>query len=267
MAYYMCFLTIKAIFKQNKKIPKWTLVHSDFEKALFQSFQDVFPGLRHIGCFFHYSKNLYDNLKSHGLFRGKFYTLNKRIISVLRYLPFVASLRRKTFWVFYKKEIIERVIMVEIQETSERSSYVSFLYYYEKNWLAYEQLWEEFDISNVAFARTNNPAEIFNRRLNQLVIRANSKLSISLGALRICAKESKRAFVSSVSSPKKTKLTAEDHIQKIKKFCIIIDEFNRNKLLENLLGDCSELTDLEKLQEEMEEIFNIDDPDQDVVSN
>ena len=153
--------------------------------------------------------------------------------------------------------------MVEIQETSERSSYVSFLYYYKKNWLAYEQLWEEFDISNVAFVRTNNPAEKFNRRLNQLVIRANSKLSISLGGLRILPKKSKRAFVSSVSSPKKTKLTAEDHIQKIKKFCTIIDEFNRNKFLENLLGDYSELTDLEKLQEEMEEVFNRDDPDQD----
>ena len=217
--------------------------------------------------FFYYIKNLYDNLKSRELFRRKFYTLNKHIISVLRYLPFVDSLRRKTFWLFYKKEIIENIIIVEIQETSERSSYVSFLYYYEKNWLVYEQLWEKFNISNVAFARTNNPAEIFNRRLNQLVIRANSKLNISMSALRICAKESKRAFVSSISSPKKTKLTTEDHIQKIKKFCTIIDEFNRNKLLEKLLekllGDCSELTDLEKLQEEMEEIFNSDDPDED----
>ena len=43
MAYYMCFLTTKAIFKQNKKIPKWTLVNNDFEKALFQGFQDVSP--------------------------------------------------------------------------------------------------------------------------------------------------------------------------------------------------------------------------------
>ena len=56
------------------------------------------------------------------------------------------------------------------------SNYVAFFNYYEKQWLNYEQSWNDINIK-FNFTRTNNPCETFHRRLNAFVEIKNPRLS------------------------------------------------------------------------------------------
>ena len=105
------------------------------------------------------------------------------------------------------------------------------------------------------FARTNNPAEIFNKRLNALIMINRPKFMVTLDALRIITIESKLAFEMRVSSPKKVSLTGSKHLELIGQVERIIDTFIEQVNISELLGDVLGIEDLEKINDGMDDNF------------
>ena len=200
--YYNTFSIFKLHLNQLEYQTQLENIHSDFEQNIFKAVFAVFGKVEHFGCWFHFVKALFEKLKEKQLYKRTNREFNKKLILILKYLPFIQSKKRIKFWSSYKTLFIQEILEKEVL-VPHRHAYTAFLTYYEKNWLKFEQLWDKEDLKDKYFARTNNPAGIFNKRLNDLII-TRPKFMITLDALRIIAIEANLSFEMRVSSPKKT---------------------------------------------------------------
>ena len=69
---YLFAKIINIITIDNTKTLNLFSYSTDFEIALLKALKDLLPKIKGIGCFFHYSKNLYKNIKKFKLKNNKF---------------------------------------------------------------------------------------------------------------------------------------------------------------------------------------------------
>ena len=98
--YLRTFNEIKNILRMMDLTPKFIQIHCDFEiglkNAFFKSFNEI--KINFYGCWFHYIKSLYSNIKNSNLFLKRLRNINKKLINILKYLPFINEDLRKKFF-------------------------------------------------------------------------------------------------------------------------------------------------------------------------
>ena len=110
------------------------------------------------------------------------------------------------------------------------SNYVSFLNYYEKYWLKYNQLNNISEISNysLSFQKTNNPCEIFNKHLNAKIIKKSPRISYLVqNIFDLILNHYKECWTSLILTPKK-KIKNQYFLIEVNKVILKINDFNNN---------------------------------------
>ena len=155
--YTECFKYIKNyinnyINSDLKKI-KWKTFTTDFEISLFTAFKNEFSyikDLKHLGCFFHYLKNIRKYLMKHGFTTNENQENYNYIINKCYEIPFINNIEKKI-----DKEI-EKICKIN-------NIYNNFLNYFKNFWSPYFKdkilNLREIDIK----FRTTNSLENFNR--------------------------------------------------------------------------------------------------------
>jgi len=152
--YRLAFSTLTLICETlNIKIQPTTIM-SDFEKGLRKALLQVFPQCKLLGCFFHYSKALWQKASKLGL-RTLSHLEGAKILigfmKILVHLPF---------------EKRNELFQILTNHYNNDPKFKSFLGYYKKNWLfTYYISPNEFSVDN-NFTRTNNSCERYNYRLH-----------------------------------------------------------------------------------------------------
>ena len=70
-----------------KNIPKKFML--DFKKGLQNAVKKIFEGVQINGCYFHYTKNLWDHVKKYGLFTKDEIKNIKVLIFILKLFPYI----------------------------------------------------------------------------------------------------------------------------------------------------------------------------------
>ena len=87
-----------------------------------------------------------------------------------------------------------------------------------------------------SFTRTNNPAEIFNKKLNSLVGIREPRISFLVNTFALILKDIVKSFVASIGSPKKDeKIKREKHFEFIIKYEEIIDKLIRTSAFQEFM--------------------------------
>ena len=122
-------------------------------------------------------------------------------------------------------------------EISDIKNYVSFLNYFEKNWLKYEQKFVESDYK-LKWEKTNNPCEIFNKLLNSKILIKSPRISYLIDQIFIIVKNKFQECCESLISPKKIKIEENNFEFELIKYKNMIIEFIENKDIK-ILFDCN----------------------------
>ena len=162
-------------------------VMSDFELALRNAIQEVFPSVELMGCFFHYCQCLWMHASKLGLRAPSRIQTTKKLLVLLKVLPHLEQKDREE--IFAEIKIIYKPKEKPFQE---------FISYYQKYWLDYSIKFEEFE-SEDRFVRTNNVCEQYNRRLKQKIQMKHPRIAILITALLEEEDIFKRKIVGSLS--------------------------------------------------------------------
>jgi len=76
-------------------------VSTDFELALLNSINIVFPNTSVIPCYFHFTKALWENAARRGLRKGQLRNQTKKLIAMLKCLAFIPleKVMEKFVWI------------------------------------------------------------------------------------------------------------------------------------------------------------------------
>lgn len=111
----------------NKEICKWKTFTSDFERALINSFNNVFNtnnDLKHIGCYFHYLKNCRLRLVQEGYNSEAHKADYERIMDFVLSLPFNHNINNN--------------ITKRIKDFSKHKKHYNFFkIYFENQWIEF----------------------------------------------------------------------------------------------------------------------------------
>ena len=107
--YFNTFSILKLHLDQLEYQVEWENIHSDFEQNIFKSVLAVFDQVEHYGCWFHFVKALFDKFKEKQLYKHINKEFNKKLILILKYLPFIQSKKRIKFWSNYKILLFKRL--------------------------------------------------------------------------------------------------------------------------------------------------------------
>ena len=154
-------------------------IHCDFEKGAIKPIKYHFPGIKVIGCHFHYTSAIYKKIAEIGL--KNLYSENNKFKSWIRMfmaLPFV------------KLDDID-CCFEELKDTKpeideEDKKIEQFIEYFENTWISDQchfdrSLWNIYDQYS---SRTNNISETYNHQINGQVIAPNSNVYKILDVLR-----------------------------------------------------------------------------------
>ena len=135
-----------------------TMVLSDFESALMGSASATWPAARVIGCWFHYSQNIFKKMTKLGLidtFKNNepFYKWLKLVMA----LPLLPTPKIVEMWNELKSDALPNVPVAKLRK---------FKSYVEKTWIT-----QRLHVLSVygEESRTNNAAESYNARWNRRV--------------------------------------------------------------------------------------------------
>ena len=85
--FFKCLKNIITI--ENTKNLKLISYTTDFEQSLLNALKIVFPKIKAIGCFYHYTRNIKEKLKIMNLNKEEFKKENEDLLNVLFRLPFI----------------------------------------------------------------------------------------------------------------------------------------------------------------------------------
>ena len=162
-AYYHTLRITKEIVSQCNTL-SWTLpsVTLDFEQALINAFQRVFPETRIIGCLFHFKQALYREAQSQGLTKAEVKEETNTLVSRL------GSLSWKGSSILVQKEL------EELEKHYEDSEHFKLISYYKNCW--FDRLESgAIDYSNVEDEfRANSVLEQYNCHVKDCLPRCSS---------------------------------------------------------------------------------------------
>jgi len=148
-----CLNTIGLCHK-NKFVFEPQVIMCDFEDGLRNALKVAFPKARLAGCYFHFTKALWEKISKMGLRKEEFKRKSIVLISYLQILVHTHPDLKQDFF-GQIKDIY----------ANEDSRYNTFFKYFIKNWLNNNFLEELFqaleEAEDLEFIRSNNPCEIF----------------------------------------------------------------------------------------------------------
>ncbi len=87
--YYLALSNLKKIIKLDNNVNLNMISYTtDYEKALYNALELLFPNIRRIGCYFHYSYNLRKKLKEYNLFTEEYIKISEEMLKELLQIPF-----------------------------------------------------------------------------------------------------------------------------------------------------------------------------------
>ena len=158
--YSIAFSNLKIISETLKFPLHPTVIMCDFENGLRNSLKQCFPEANLSGCYFHYTKCLFEKLKKLGLRKSPFKKQSYALVCYLQIL--IHSPVEKRNLLFDK---------LDAQFKNIDDKFDSFQKYYKNNWLKHSFLDELFkalkENEDSEFIRTNNPCKTFHLFLSR----------------------------------------------------------------------------------------------------
>ena len=149
---------------------------TDFEHPLRKVIKEIYPDCYLEGCYFHYSKAIWNKAKKIGL-------VNKKYIKILKFIIF----GYKIYPFLKEKDKIEFLKSINnyIEEYGDNKKLKKLASYFDNCWK--DSNFIEFDSinDNKIKYRTNNQIELFHRSLNQLIENSHPKISYLLEKLKL----------------------------------------------------------------------------------
>ena len=139
-----------------------------------------------MGCFFHYSKALWNKAKKKGLLKKQFFKKTYTLIFALKIYIFIRESEKEE----YLKEIKNYF--------KENKKIKSFMDYFEKYWSKNNFLNFENCDRNDIIERTDNICEIFHNKLNNLVGNPHPKISFLIEKIKDLTKNQFNKLLDSV---------------------------------------------------------------------
>ena len=130
--YTTAFSGLNDILSNNNITVYIKRIQTDFEHHLSGSFKRIFGNkIQVLGCFFHYIKCIWDNIKNKGIKKKIYKHHNKIIIGVLKYIIFIEDqIERQEYFSMFVEIYTEYAINVDVDvDVSDRTRYASFFEY------------------------------------------------------------------------------------------------------------------------------------------
>ena len=235
--YNNVFSKIREIILLNNYKYKFKNLQSDFEIAIINELTKVLnPEINLMGCFFHYIKALWSKLKELKIKIFKYKIYYDYLIKTFKYLIFIEDTRRISFFNLFSILFIETFINT-YTETNDKKYFIKFINYYRKVWLNYKQIWGDLN-TDINFTRTNNPCEIYHRRVNELISLKNPKIFYFVDSLFLLSKKYYKDYISHLGTPnKKIKNCFLNHTNNLELFNNAINSFLEHKQLSILFEE------------------------------
>jgi len=172
--YYNIFSYIKSLINEySLEINfKKMFIMMDFEKPSRKAIKDIFPECNLMGCFFHFSKALWNKAKKKGLLKKEYFKKTYTLIFSLKIYIFIRESEKEE----YLKEIKNYF--------KENQKFKSLIDYFEKYWSKNNFLnFEKCDSKDI-MERTDNICETFHNKLNNLVGNPHPKISFLIEKIK-----------------------------------------------------------------------------------
>ncbi|XP_061722098.1 uncharacterized protein LOC133528658 [Cydia pomonella] len=154
--------TYKIMFKLLKSaIPAWNpaQIMADFEPAITKAMEDVLPGIKKDGCYYHFTKAIWKMGKELKLTKNK---EMRRIISLSAALPLLPFHKIKGGWSYIESQMRRELKMEDFQ------------HYFKTFWLKNDNFIAQWCVFRYRH-RTNNYAEAWHFKIND---KNNRKISL-----------------------------------------------------------------------------------------
>ncbi|CAF4241168.1 unnamed protein product, partial [Rotaria sp. Silwood2] len=164
--------TYRILFKQIISLAKTrgyefstSNIMSDYESGIISTLKELFPQIKHDGCFFHYLQKIVKRMKKYGLWMhylndSNLYEWIKRMMAIPM-LP--VTKMEEAFQLIEKEKKTDRKLKQFIPQLNK------MLFYYKKQWLAPGMI-EMVCVYNKS-KRTNNYSETYNKTLKSIMPR------------------------------------------------------------------------------------------------
>jgi len=172
--YYHAFDNIKTLLlKNNIKYKEGELKFMmDFEKSSRKAIKRVFPDSLLFGCFFHFTKALWNKAKKEGLCKKSKMKETYVIIFAFKIFVFIKEKEKDK----YLKQIEEFY--------EEKVEFKGFIKYFKKNWSECNFLdFERCDQAEI-LERTDNICELFHKNLNDKIDIRHPKISYLIDKIK-----------------------------------------------------------------------------------
>ena len=226
------------------------LMMSDFEIALRNSIKNSFPKAILDGCYFHYSKLLWNYAKKLGLCSKSNLKKTKLFIFLLKIYPYIKLDDKREFF-------------TEIDEHYKTDNkYNKYLKYYKNNWL--NNRFVNMDMLNrdEYLNRTNNYLESFHHTLNNTIKSFHPRISYLVDKLRNITINKYEEYKSPIKRPKKPVHKRYSNVEDIYTFISKYNNKYKTKINPKIIiqSDEEEVKNIYKICDKtLEAIFDIDD--------
>ena len=257
--YFRAFNELLTLIKISGSTPVVEQIHSDFEKNIVSEFKKIFGASIHFkGCWFHYMQCLVRKLRNMGLYKLRYASINKKILSVLKYLPHVKRDQRNIFMSSFRLLFTENFLKTTIDNV-DLIRYSKFFIYYHKNWITWDSNSQEVLGIEIDNQNTNNPSETFNRRLNERVSIKQPRISYLAHCLFKISQDEYKKYCGFVNSPHKRTRTADNFANDFLLFSQLIQAFIDDLNIEELFASSffSAASNRDRVPETEEELINI----------
>ena len=177
-SYKVIFKYLKELIETMKINFSFEKVHimTDFEHSLRKVIKEIYPKCFPEGCYFHYSKALWNKAKKMGLLNKKYIKILRLIIIGYKMYPFLKEEDKTEFL---------KSINKYIEKYGDNKKLKKLSRYFDNCWK--DSNFIEFDSinDNTIKYRTNNQIELFHRALNQLIENSQPKISYLLEKLKL----------------------------------------------------------------------------------
>ena len=202
----------------NKKILSYTI---DFEKGLINATRYIFGEIRQIGCYYHYCRNIREEIRDLGLLKIEDLMDNtKSLLEDLYILPFT----------YYKDESIFNKIKEKYLKISKE--YIDFLNYYNTQWIPYFKNGMLNYHYLIKEQRSNSYIENYNRRIKLKLSKylyGKNHCKISWPLFLYFIKQEEEEYRTETFNNENELLFKYSEVKKIKKTKIIKKEQNNDE--------------------------------------
>ena len=164
-SYYKVFSIFKNIITLEESVKIDMISYSiDFELAICNSLEKIFPNIKHYGCYFHYCYNIGKNIKNKITSKLKKYKINKESLIFESIIKFKNEILMLPFEFNKNKDSIQNIF-----NNYKHPIFNNFKTYFNNQWKSFF----DKDILNYKYAikeqHSNSFIENYNKRIKMIL--------------------------------------------------------------------------------------------------